>query len=38
MTNWQSSASGRPKPEEFKAYDDYCEACKANVKQKLGIV
>ena len=26
------------KPEEFKAYDDYCEACKANVKQKLGIV
>lgn len=26
------------KPEEFKAYDDYCEACKANVKQKLGMV
>lgn len=26
------------KPEEFKAYDDYCEACKAKVKQKLGMV
>ena len=26
------------KPEEFKAYDDYCEACKAQVKQKLGMV
>ena len=26
------------KPEEFKAYDDYCEACKATVKQKLGMV
>lgn len=26
------------KPEEFAAYDDYCEACKAQVKQKLGMV
>lgn len=26
------------KPEEFKAYDDYCEACKAQVKQELGMV
>lgn len=25
------------KPEEFKAYDDYCEECKATVKQKLGM-
>lgn len=26
------------KPDEFKAYDDYCEACKEQVKQKLGMV
>lgn len=26
------------KPEEFKAFDDYCEACKEQVKQKLGMV
>ena len=26
------------KPEEFKAYDDYCESCKAKVKQELGMV
>lgn len=26
------------KPEEFKAYDDYCEECKAAVKQKLGML
>ena len=26
------------KPEEFKIYDDYCESCKATVKQKLGMV
>lgn len=26
------------KPDEFKAFDDYCEACKAQVKQKLGMV
>lgn len=26
------------KPEEFAAYDDYCEACKEQVKQKLGMV
>lgn len=26
------------KPEEFKVYDDYCESCKATVKQKLGMV
>ncbi len=26
------------KPEEFKAFDDYCEECKAKIKQKLGMV
>lgn len=26
------------KPEEYKAYYDYCEACKSFVKQKKGIV
>lgn len=26
------------KPEDFKAFDDYCEACKEQVKQKLGMV
>lgn len=26
------------KPDEFKAFDDYCESCKATVKQKLGMV
>lgn len=26
------------KPEEFEQYFNYCEACKAKVKQKLGMV
>lgn len=26
------------KPEEFKAYDDYCEECKTTIKQKLGMI
>ena len=26
------------KPEEFKAYDDYCESCKNTIKHKLGMI
>lgn len=25
------------KPEEFAAYDEYCEACKAQAKEELGL-